>query len=245
MHNPSAQPSLFYPSFAVLQNVDWSSQASLTLDSKPKCFVGWMKDSLPACDKVKMTGDWCNCTSQWDTGISRFAWQNTTYNMLAWNADEYMVNSRPNTPIQAQAFFNFDSQKAFNDSFGHEFPSLWLAVWDTALSLQESLEYGYTRLQLVDAAAILSLNLGLVRQELLGRKPAYDYKVEITPSGRQMQLTCDRSDENYGPCRITLLIQYPNFHRDVMTHKTGMERWVSPAWFPSLSVHCLPVQAAC
>lgn len=89
-----------------MQNVEWSSQASLTLDSKPKCFVGWMEDNLPACNRVTHQGDWCNCTSQWDTGISRFVWQNTTYNMLAWNADEHMVNSRPTTPLLAQAFFN-------------------------------------------------------------------------------------------------------------------------------------------
>lgn len=148
------------------------------------------------------------------------------------------ANSTENPPV--------DSQKTFNDSFGHEFPSLWLAVWDTALSLRESLEYGYTRLQLLDAAATSSLNLGLVRQELPGRKPAYDYKVDVVTSGRQMQLTCDRSDENYGPCRITLLVQYPNFHRDIMTHKKGMERWVS-TWFWFTSPRILirsPVQPA-
>ncbi|KAK8031844.1 hypothetical protein PG990_001578 [Apiospora arundinis] len=217
-------PSVFYPSIAVMQNVEWSSQANLTLDSKPKCFVGWMKDSLPTCDLVK-PGDWCNCTPLWDTAISTFAWQNTTYNMLAWNADEHMINSRPTTPILAQAFFNFDSAKAFGDSFAHESPSLWLAVWDTALSLQESLEYGYTRLQLIDAAATSSVSLGLNRKELPGRKPAYDYQISAITTVRQTDLTCDPSNENYGACRVTLLVQYPSFNRDIMTHKKAMNQW--------------------
>lgn len=145
-----------------MQNVDWSGQASLTLDSKPKCFVGWMKEGLSSCDQVKPS-EWCNCTSQWDSSISTFVWHNTTYNMLAWSASEHSINSLPTTPILAQAFFKFDSGKAFNDSFAHASPSLWLAVWDTALSLQESLEYGYTRLQLLDAAATSSVSLSLSR----------------------------------------------------------------------------------
>lgn len=90
----------------MLQNVEWSSQANLTVESKPKCFVGWMKDGLSACDRVEEPGDWCDCTSQWDGDTSYLVWQNTTYKMLAWNADEHMVNSRPTTPILAQAFFN-------------------------------------------------------------------------------------------------------------------------------------------
>lgn len=73
----------------------------------------------------------------------------------------------------------------------------------------------------------------MVRQELPGRKPAYDYKVEIVTSGRQMRLTCDPSEENYGPCHVTVLIQYPNFQRDIVTHKQGMELWVGfPFLFP-------------
>ncbi|KAK8091847.1 hypothetical protein PG997_002208 [Apiospora hydei] len=209
-----------------MQNVDWSSQASLTLDNKPKCFVGWMKDNLPSCDLVNEPGDWCNCTSLWDTTISTFTWQNTTYNMLAWNANEHMVNSRPTTPILAQAFFKFNSEKAFRDSFAHSSPSLWLAVWDTALSLQESLEYGYTRLQLIDAAATSSVSLGLNRKELPGRKPAYDYQLSAITTVRQRDLTCDLSDGYSGPCRVTLLVQYPSFNRDIMTHKQGMDQWV-------------------
>ncbi|KAK6849487.1 hypothetical protein PG995_013320 [Apiospora arundinis] len=207
-----------------MQNVKWSSQASLTLDSKPKCFVGWMKDSLPTCDLAKEPGDWCNCTSLWDTTISSYVWQNTTYNMLAWNANEHMVNSRPTTPILAQAFFNFNSEKAFNDSFGHDSPSLWLAVWDTAISLQESLEYGYTRLQLIDAAATSSVSLDLIRKELPDRKPAYDYRISAITTVRQTDLTCDLGKDYYGPCRTTVLVQYPNFNRDVITHKKGMDQ---------------------
>lgn len=98
--------SVFYPSIAVMQNVDWSSQANLTLKSKPTYCVGWMRDNLPSCDLVDVPGDCCNCSSLWDTTIYTFQWQNTTYATLRLNGDEHMVNSRPTTPILAQAFFN-------------------------------------------------------------------------------------------------------------------------------------------
>ncbi|KAK8092468.1 uncharacterized protein PG998_014953 [Apiospora kogelbergensis] len=207
-----------------MQNVDWSSQANLTLKSKPKCFVGWLRDNLPSCDRVDVPGDWCNCSSLWDDTIYDFHWQNTTYATLRWNADEHMVNSRPTTPILAQAFFNFDSGKSYNDSFAHHSPSLWLAVWDRDLSLQESLEYGYTQLQLIDAAATSSINLNLNRKELPDKKPAYDHQTFTVTTVRQTDLTCDPSNENYGPCHITLLIQYPSFNRDTMTLKPRMDR---------------------
>ncbi|KAK6833577.1 hypothetical protein PG987_008271 [Apiospora arundinis] len=256
---PHRQDSVFYPSIALMQNVKWNFQASLTLDSKPKCFVGWMKDSLPTCDLAKEPGDWCNCTSLWDTTISSYVWQNTTYNMLAWNANEHMVNSRPTTPILTQAFFNckqtpleyhqlgrrtnpipypsVNSQKSFNDSFGHDSPSLWLAVWDTAISLQESLEYGYTRLQLIDAAATSSVSLDLIRKELPDRKPAYDYRISAITTVGQTNLPCDLDKDYYGPCRTTVLVQYPNFNRDVITHKKGMDQWVGG--LPLLPAHLL------
>lgn len=58
-----------------------------------------------------------------------------------------------------------------------------------------------------------------------GRKPAYDYQLSAITTVRQTELTCDTSKIYYGPCRITLLIQYPNFDRDVMTVKKGMNQW--------------------
>jgi hypothetical protein len=96
---------VYYPSIAVLQNVHWTSQAQLTLASRPKCFVGWMEDGLPACDAARNSGDWCNCSNNWDAVISPFKWQNKTYNMLSWNPDEHMIATKPTVPLLTQAFF--------------------------------------------------------------------------------------------------------------------------------------------
>lgn len=90
----------------MLQNIDWISQAKLTLDSRPKCFVGWMRHGLPACDAVQTLGDWCNCSAKWDEQVVAFEWQNTSYRMLSWNLDEFMINTKPTVPLLVQAFFN-------------------------------------------------------------------------------------------------------------------------------------------
>lgn len=89
-----------------MQNLDWSSQAELTLDSQPKCFVGWLKNNLPACDFVDNIGDWCNCSSSWDGSVTPFQWQNTNYSILAWNPSKFMINVNPATPLLTQVFFN-------------------------------------------------------------------------------------------------------------------------------------------
>lgn len=115
-----AQPSAYYPSFAVLQNIDWSSQAQLTLDSSPKCFVGWMKDNLPACADVAddARGAWCNCTANWDETIEDFTWHDSRYKMLSWTTTADMVNMEPTVPILAQAFFNCTSIQIFLSTLG-------------------------------------------------------------------------------------------------------------------------------
>lgn len=217
-------PEVYYPAVAVLRMVDWTSQANLTLDSRPKCFVGWMGNDLPACDAVQTIGDRCNCTSNWDEAIVAFQWQNTTYRMLTWTPAKYMINKTPTVPLLLQAFFNYNSDKAFEDSFSHPSPSLWLAVWDANLSLQESLEYGYTRLKPFNALGESSISLGLRYREEPKKTSAYDY--EFTPSTiPETKMTCDTSsDENYDPCHATINLQYPSFQRDVITIEAKM-RW--------------------
>lgn len=240
-----------------MQNVDWSSQADLTLDSQPKCFVGWLKNDLPACDAVEKIGDWCNCTAYWDKTITTLEWHNTTYNMLAWNPNEFMINVSPTTPLVVQVFFNCElpnfhitwpseqrvneadksdpdnSEKAYNDSFSKLSPSVWLAIWDANLSLEESLEYGHTRLQLIDALAMSSISLGLNYKETPTKKPAYDYELSTITTIPQTGMTCDlSSDAYYGACHITVLVQYPNFGRDVTTIEQSMQ-WMVSSYFCS------------
>lgn len=88
----------------MLKDVNWTSQAELTLDSPPKCFVGWMRKGVATCDAVEF-GDSCDCGANWDNAITRTQWRNTTYNKLAWITTESMVNVIPTTPVLAQAFF--------------------------------------------------------------------------------------------------------------------------------------------
>lgn len=88
--------------------MDWTSQAQITLDSPPKCFVGWMRQGVANCDAVE-PGDSCDCGANWDSTVSQIEWRNTTYNKLAWITTKDMVNVVPTTPLLAQAFFNCKS----------------------------------------------------------------------------------------------------------------------------------------
>lgn len=121
-----------------------------------------------------------------------------------------------------------DSSKALNDSFSYQSPSLWLAIWDGGLSLQDSLAYGYTRLQLIDALATSSINLALNYREEPEKTSAYDYALTTMSTIPQTKMTCDTSsDENYGPCHATIILQYPTFQRDIITIEARMQWQVS------------------
>lgn len=95
------------------------------------------------------------------------------------------------------------------------------------LSLEESLEYGYTRLQLIDASSMLSISLDLRRMELLDRKDAYEYRLTSISSVPSSRLTCDLSSSYYGPCHVTLLIQFPTFEREIISMQREMDWSVS------------------
>lgn len=84
---------------------------------------------------------------------------------------------------------------------------LQLAVWDPNLSLEQSLEYGYTRLQLMDALAMSSISISLRYQTAPGRSD-YPYGFPTIATVAQTVMTCDVSSSSYyGPCHITILVQ--------------------------------------
>ncbi|KAG6365603.1 hypothetical protein INS49_007214 [Diaporthe citri] len=183
-----------------------------------------MRQGVATCDAVEF-GDSCNCGANWDDAITRLQWRNTSYNKLAWITTESMVNVIPTTPVLAQAFFKYNTTRAFGDSFQSFSPSLWLAIWDPMLSLEESLEYGYTRLQLIDASSMVSISLDLRRMEMAGKQPAYEYQLTSISSVPSKRLTCDLdnpSEPYYGPCHVTLLIQFPTFEREVVSVQREM-----------------------
>jgi hypothetical protein len=59
--------------------------------------------------------------------------------------------------------------------------SLYLAVFDPTLTVQQALENGYTRMQLVNANGIVAVTLGLtMRQASAETAPAYDYGLAVS-----------------------------------------------------------------
>lgn len=83
--------------------------------------------------------------------------------------------------------------------------------------MQEAFDQGYTRMQLVNANGMLSVNVGLVYRQAVGAAPAYDYDLNISPVAAQ-DLICDVSGVSgnpSGPCHVTLWIQIPTFERQL------------------------------
>ena len=54
-----------------------------------------------------------------------------------------------------------NASKAKDDSSRVLSPSLWIAVYDQALTFEEAFRYGYTRMTLIDANGVVAINLGI------------------------------------------------------------------------------------
>jgi hypothetical protein len=111
-------------------------------------------------------------------------------------------------------------------------PTLWVAVYDPTLGMQNAFELGYTRMNLVSANSIVGVNIGLqVRDEANGIS-AYDYSLSLD-SSPATDFVCDTSSaETYKyPCYMSLFIQVPNFERSIITTVKAM------TWTASLSSH--------
>lgn len=91
-----------------------------------------------------------------------------------------------------------NATKALEDSTHILSPSLWLAVYDPSLSIEEALEAGYTRLLLVNANGVAAINLGLRRRPGYDG-PVYDYDLSVS-SVPATDLPCNLGDPN-GPAR--------------------------------------------
>lgn len=102
-----------------------------------------------------------------------------------------------------------NSTKALADAGRVLSPSLWVAMFDPTLDITEALERGYTRMQLVDANALVAINLGLQLRESAGQTPAFDYELSIStiPSVSKVE------DDDTG--WLSLFLQFPSFTRQV------------------------------
>lgn len=56
-------------------------------------------------------------------------------------------------------------------------PSLYMAVYDPSLTMEDALQKGYSRMVLISANGDSSINLGLQYRQEMGYTPAYDYSV--------------------------------------------------------------------
>ncbi|KAK4148706.1 hypothetical protein C8A00DRAFT_47516 [Chaetomidium leptoderma] len=208
---------------------DWSSQANLGVSVPGKCFIGWYDENAPDCNELAPGTTPCQCAGSWGQDVMDFKWQNISFRALTLISTSSMVSLAPTTQMIAQAFFTceffppYDTAKALADSSRVLLPSLWIAVYDPTLTLQEALENGYTRMNLINANGVAAINLGLNYREALGKAPTYDYQLSISaiPS---TDLQCDVSseDKNTGYCFLSLFLQFPTFDRLVSRQGTAM-----------------------
>ncbi|KAK2051312.1 hypothetical protein LY76DRAFT_528814 [Colletotrichum caudatum] len=223
----TSQESLFFPSIALLKDPNWSSQAELSLEKSPKCFQGLWEDNLPVCSRDH-PGDACNCANDWVLPLNTtFTWRNTTYHMLQLQPTESAVSKELGQALMVQAFFSYDTEKALKDRGSLLEPSLRLAIWDPHLTLAEALERGLTRLVLINANALTSLNLYVEsRQTSPGSSLALDYARSDISSIPSRSLLCDTGNnkEQYRDlCEVTLHLQYVTFDLVVSSYRRVME----------------------
>ena len=192
-----SQTQAAFPSVALFQRQDWSSQADLI--PLQKCFLGWLIDSPkdePPCNSLPpsamVPGKSCNCTDSWSHEIiENFEWQHTNYRCVSFTPSTALVSGVPTYSMTLQAFFNCKLRiiaktcqclcdadnvtASLKASSQEEAPSLYMAIYDPRLDLKDALTRGYTRLILVNANADSSINLGLRNRQAIGYPPAYDY----------------------------------------------------------------------
>ncbi|KAL2052005.1 hypothetical protein ABVK25_007697 [Lepraria finkii] len=221
-----------FPALALFQNSNWTSQANIRSKSM-KCFLGWLKEDAVLCDDLPpeqlIPGQSCNCKAGWTNDvIEGFHWQNTTYRYLSWRPTPKLIDRVPAFLMTLQAFFTYNASQSLADSSATQSPSLWLAIYDPKLDLNDALRMGYTRMVLISANGNNAINLGLTYRQAPNFPPAYDYDLSLS-SNQNLNLVCDTSPGKYiRPCHVTFFIQFPTFDRRVILQQPVM-RWMDVA----------------
>ena len=73
-----------------------------------------------------------------------------------------------------------NTSQSLHDSNATQSPSLWFAVYDPNLTLEDALKMGYTRMNLISANGDNAINLGLTYRQAVNYPPAYDYGVAFS-----------------------------------------------------------------
>lgn len=83
-------------------------------------------------------------------------------------------------------------------------------------------------MRLINANGVVALNIGLNVRQAPDQDPAYDYKLDISPS-QASELTCDSGkDGSYQyPCHLSLFISIPSFEKTTTLRKKELEWMVS------------------
>ncbi|KAH8590421.1 hypothetical protein B0O99DRAFT_691635 [Bisporella sp. PMI_857] len=230
-----------FPSIALFQRKDWSSQANLrgrfSETSGSKCFLGWYNETAPSCHDLpagSLNNDTqCTCRELWynnDQVIEDFVWMNTSYRYVAFNSPPWLSTSTPTYMLLLQAFFDYNVQKAKDDSSSYN-PSLYVAIYDPALGMQKAFEQGYTRMKLINAYSIVAINIGLRKRQAPDYEPAYDYTLDISSSPvAELPMPCDTSTVltyQYA-CHTCLFITIPNFERTTIVRQKRLD-WLGVA----------------
>ena len=118
------QNEVQFPAIALLQNSNWTSQATLRPKSM-KCYLGWMQSDALPCDLMETSqlapGQSCDCKSSWtDVVIEGFDWQNSTYRYLSWRPTPALMDRVPTYLMTLQAFFTCETSLHFLFSDPHQ-----------------------------------------------------------------------------------------------------------------------------
>ncbi|KAK0619514.1 hypothetical protein B0T14DRAFT_209641 [Immersiella caudata] len=209
-----------FPAVVLFQRTDWASQAILSTDVRGDCFIGWSDPDAPACNDTTTSSPACRCEGSWADEITDFQWHGTTYRVLALESP-LTRSPMPTTQMITQTPFYYNSSGLTESTFIPT-PTLWIAVYDPALTLGEAMESGYTRMYLLNANGMTAISLTLHYREVLGKSPAYDYGVSFStvPASK---VGCDlASDPKAEPCILNLFLQYPTFDRQVSRQSVAL-----------------------
>ena len=190
-----------FPAVTLFQRLDWSSQAQILPVSYAKCFLGWLEatGTTPMCKDLSqqalVPGQACNCSEDWSSPVVEdFVWQKIVYRYLSFTPSAALIASTPTYIMTLQVFFNCkvpylshvqqstysmpdNATFSLRTSSQEQAPSLYMAVYDPSLAMEDALQRGYSRMVLISANGDSSINLGLQYRQEMDYAPAYDYSV--------------------------------------------------------------------
>ena len=190
-----------FPAVTLFQRLDWSSQAQILPVSYAKCFLGWLEatGTTPMCKDLSQQalapGQACNCSEDWSSPVVEdFVWQKIVYRDLSFTPSAALIASTPTYIMTLQVFFNCkvpylshvqqstysmpdNATFSLKTSSQEQAPSLYMAVYDPSLAMEDALQRGYSRMVLIGANGDSSVNLGLQYRQEMDYAPAYDYSV--------------------------------------------------------------------